>query len=221
MRDTLGILRWRRGRLFEGGVMAESDVPQILDYAGPRDRGVDGGPPLDSRLVFERLADGVRITDPPAGWKGGAGPALVAVVAVVLGGALAVWMVEAVNRGDVRRAVLRGIGVVGAGCLAVALVEESRRRAKRPTVIEVRGGKLVIQEPSVLTARMEWAAGKVKAVRTRFAIPTLNPPRMVSAVQIIPAGLEFSREVLRNRPVEEVKWVVGVLKRELGLGHEG
>src|SRR5688500_13314003 len=192
------------------------DAP-VLSYAGFVEAGVGDVPPVDSRLVLERLGDGVRITDPPSGWRGAVGQMVVAGVGVLLCVVLVVGLWRALRSPELSAVGALAVMLLGALCMTCAMCVVSWRAATRPAVIEARGGKLRVEQPGIIGGTREWPAGKIRELQGGAGAMGLGPLRVMSEVKVITGWWSTAKRVMGWRRPAEAEWMARVLRKELGL----
>jgi hypothetical protein len=101
----------------------------------------------------------------------------------------------------VRLCVLALAVVLTAGLLIEAIL-----RACLPLVIEVDHGELRIQQPTLAGRHLAWPASRVRGARSGLLARSVATGHEVTSLVIVPRGAMGVR-LLKNREVEEVRWV--------------
>jgi hypothetical protein len=195
---------------FNPVVDPSADTPVVLDYANPQ-----AGQPLNSRLIFERLEDGVRFTDPPWGWRGVRRNLVFCALGATLCAVWTVGLIAAISHGGVEEAGGHLLALLVTFSITSFGYSKAKAQATKPTVIEARGGILKAQLVHS-SAPMSWPAHHLSNLRATIPMPAVGPFGMVCDL-VVQEEWGFSVRVLRDCKVAEIKWVVAELRRALKL----
>jgi hypothetical protein len=182
-------------------------VPAERTTGAPAERLTER--PADSRVVMERLPDGIRLWLPPTGLRG------LCVGLLVIGlvwtcFVLAFWVIAVLaNAPWYVYLILAAFASVGVAMLLGAL-----DRARRRATLTVRDGLLVIDQAGpVVTRRGEWRRERIARIEARPGGEKIGN-RDVFELQVH-ASDGTRRGFLCGRSAEELSWVAGVLSTAL------
>jgi hypothetical protein len=187
------------------------EVVTIVPAGGPLAAWNQDGrqKPIDSRAVVDDSPEGVTISLPPFGFRGGP-------VAMILFGGLAA-------AGAVAAAAIVGrlsgwavLAVAGVGTVGLLVAIHGVRVARRGVIIAVVGRRLLILQTGLLRSQERtWEADELQTVRVGKSGITVNEEDILD-LQVVPrAGAHFG--LLTGRDVPEIAWIAGVLRERLGL----
>jgi hypothetical protein len=164
--------------------------------------------PANSRAVVNEFPEGVTITLPPAGLRGGGGTLLT--IGLMLAGIMAGLV--ALTRGlpVFLQGLFAVLGVVGL-LIAIHGVRVARRRA----VLAVVDRELLVMQTGLIRSKeRRWQAEDLSAVRVDKSGIEINDEPVLE-LQIVPrTGIKFG--LLAGRDVAEIAWIAAVLRKRLG-----
>jgi hypothetical protein len=165
--------------------------------------------PIDSGAAVDDSPEGITISLPPFGYRGG--PA-----AMILFGGLAVAVAAVVATAVGRLPGWGALAVAGLGTVGLLVAIHGVRVARRRVIIAVVGRQLLILQTGLLRSQERtWEADELQTVRVGKSGITVNEEDILD-LQVVPrAGAHFG--LLAGRNVPEIAWIAGVLRQRLGL----
>jgi hypothetical protein len=186
-------------------------VVTTIDAADPLAQWNDDATrqPATSRATVNEFPEGVTITLPPAGFRGGGSVLLT--IGLMMAGIMAGLL--ALTRGlpVLFQGLFAVLGVVGL-LVAIHGVRVARRRA----VLAVVGRELLVMQTGLFKSKeRRWSIEELATVRVDKSGIEINEEPVLE-LQVVPrSGLKYG--LLAGRDVAEIAWIAAVLRRRLGI----